>query len=130
MICESLDRSLHLFDIERKTKLFCFANKQLLTNLLVSPEIPLAISYDNTYVLFQLNPNSIGVYNFERKELTSNFENCVEGVLTALAITHKYDYVITGSARGTLSILDITDGKKIYIIEAAHACKTFFSYYN
>lgn len=80
VICESLDRSLHLFDLEKKMKTFSLVNKQLLTSLLVSPEIPLAISRDNTYILFHLSPNSVGIYNFERKELASKLENCVEGI--------------------------------------------------
>lgn len=111
-------------------------NKGTLTSLLMSLEIPLSLSCDNHTVLFQLDQSSIGVYNLERREMFGKLENCIDGIivklqhfllclgtLTTLAITYKYDYIIAGSTKGDISILDLTDGKRVYMIENAHKSK-------
>jgi len=79
MICESIDRSLHLFDLKQRKKIHSISNNTLVAILLVHPEIPLALSQDNQIAIFQLNTNSIGLYNIELRDVSSKIENCVDG---------------------------------------------------
>ncbi len=126
MICESIDRSLHLFDLKQRTKINSVSNPTLVTTMLVHPEIPLILSQDNKIAIFQLNTNSIGLYDIELREISSKIENCVEAVLTCFAITEKYNFLFTGSSKGSITIIDLNSSKKVSTIENVHSCKNFW----
>ena len=81
LIIESLDRSLHLYDLRRARELSSIENKILVTTLLVSPEIPLCVSINDKIALFQTSTNSIGVFDINRRELCAKLENITEGNL-------------------------------------------------
>ena len=80
MICESIDRSLHLFDFKQRQKITSIPNTTPVTTLLVHPEIPLILSQDNKFAIFQLDTCSIGLYNIDLREIVSKIENCVDGL--------------------------------------------------
>jgi len=123
MVCESIDRSLHLFDLKQRQNITSVPNTTLVTNLVVHPEIPLVLSRDNKFAIFQLNTCSIGLYDIELREVYTKIENCIDGILTSFAITERYNYLIAGSSKGSIIVLDLNSSQKIFTLENVHSCK-------